>query len=183
MRKVQSSDQGESKSALTGRPSIPSGAIREIPLFHAITSRDERPPGKALVQNWRGAPHHFGFGAFAFFVIRPPVPQNDTEHDFLDLANSYKFNLMGSLRSLSTLFRGFSICFTLAALGFGVLDLALSREASPLLQRAVAINIVWLAAMTAVSLFYFFAAPTILSALPLVAFMLSYAGLRRSMAS
>lgn len=81
---------------------------------------------------------------------------------------------MGSQRSLWNLMRGFSVCFMLAALSFGALDLVLSREPSAVLQRAALVNILWLLTMTAVSLRYFFAAPTFFLALPLLAFILSW---------
>lgn len=107
-------------------------------------------------------------------LISAPVPANDTERQLLDLANNYRFNLMGSQRSLWNLMRGFSISFMLAALGFGALDLVLSREPSALLKRVTLLNILWLALMIAISLCYFFAAPTFFLALPLVAFILSW---------
>lgn len=107
-------------------------------------------------------------------LISPPVPANDTERQLLDLANNYKFNLMRSQRSLWNLFLGFSICFTLATLGFGALDLVLSREPSTILKRVALVNALWLAIMTAISLRYFFAAPTFFLALPLLAFILAW---------
>ena len=67
---------------------------------------------------------------------------------------------MGSMRSMDNLMRGFSISFMLAALGFGAFDLLLRRERGELLKRVALINVVWLAVMTAVSLRYFFPAPT-----------------------
>jgi uncharacterized membrane protein len=70
--------------------------------------------------------------------------------------NNCKFNLMGSLRSIADLMRGFSISFRLAALGLGAFDLLLCRERPGLLKRIALLNTIWLAAMTAVSLNYFF---------------------------
>ena len=78
----------------------------------------------------------------------------------LDLMSNYKFNLMGSVRSTDNLLRGFSISFMLGTLGLGALDLALSRERAGLVRRVALINTLWLASLTAVSLRYFFAAPT-----------------------
>ena len=93
-------------------------------------------------------------------LFEKPVPANDTERQLLDLMANYKFNLMGSARSMADLMRGFSVSFMVAALGLGVLDLLLSRERSGLLKRVALINAIWLAAMTAVSLHYFFVVPT-----------------------
>jgi hypothetical protein len=47
----------------------------------------------------------------------------------------------------------------LTPLAFGVLDLMLSRERTGLLKRVALLQIIWLAAMIAVSLRYFFALP------------------------
>ena len=96
----------------------------------------------------------------ALSLFEKPVPANDTERQLLDLMANYKFNLMGSARSMADLMRGFSVSFMVAALGLGVLDLLLSRERPGLLKRVALINAIWLAAMTAVSLHYFFVVPT-----------------------
>jgi hypothetical protein len=103
-----------------------------------------------------------------------PVPANDTEKQLLDLMVNYKFSLMGSLRSMADLMRGFSVSFTVAALGFGVLDLLLSRERAGLLKRVALINTIWLAAMIAVSLVYFFAVPTSFLAAAFLIFALAW---------
>ena len=92
-------------------------------------------------------------------LFRQGVPANDTEKQILDLMTSYKFDLIGSLRSMADLMRGFSIAFMLTPLAFGVLDLMLSRERTDLLKRVALLQIIWLAAMIAVSLRYFFALP------------------------
>ena len=68
-------------------------------------------------------------------LIHEPVPANDTEKQLLGLMSSYKFNLMRSSRSMADLLRGFSVSFMVAALGFGVFDLMLSRERAGLLKR------------------------------------------------
>lgn len=102
------------------------------------------------------------------------LPANDTEKQLLDLMSSYTFNLMGSFRSMAVMLRGFSVSFMLAALGFGVIDLMLSRERAGLLKRVALINIIWLAAMTAVSLRYFFIVPTSFLATTLLIFMLAW---------
>jgi hypothetical protein len=102
------------------------------------------------------------------------LPANDTEKQLLDLMSSYTFNLMGSFRSMAGMLRGFSVSFMLAALGFGVIDLMLSRERAGLLKRVALINIIWLAAMTAVSLRYFFIVPTSFLATTLLIFILAW---------
>ena len=107
-------------------------------------------------------------------LLKAPVPANDTEKQLLDLMANYKFNLMGSIRNMTDLQQGFSIAFTLAALGLGALDLLLSRERTGLLKRVALINTIWLAAMTANSLRYFFAAPTSFLVASLLIFTLAW---------
>jgi hypothetical protein len=102
------------------------------------------------------------------------LPVNDTEKQLLDLMSNYKFNLAGSFRSMDNLLTGFSMCFMLAALAFGGFDLLLSRERADLLKRAALMNICWLAAMTAVSLRYFFIVPTSFLVATLLIFVLAW---------
>ncbi len=102
------------------------------------------------------------------------VPANDTERQLLSLMTSYKFNLMGSLRSMDNLFQGFSVAFMLAALGMGALTLAVSNERASLLKRVALITTIWLAVMTGVSLHYFFPAPTSFLAVALLLFVLAW---------
>jgi hypothetical protein len=107
-------------------------------------------------------------------LIRDLVPANDTEKQLLGLMSSYKFNLMGSLRSMDDLFRGFSVSFMMAALGFGIFDVVLWGERAGLLRRAALVNIIWLAVMTAVALRYFFVVPTSFLAVTLLIFILAW---------
>src|SRR5207244_12456512 len=107
-------------------------------------------------------------------LIREQVPAKDTEKQLLGLMSSYKFNLMGSIRTMNDLVRGFSVSFMLAALGFALFDLLLFRERAGLLKRAALANIVWLAAMTAVSLRYFFIIPVSFLAVTLLIFVLAW---------
>jgi hypothetical protein len=102
------------------------------------------------------------------------VPANDTERQILDLMTSYRFNLSGSLRSMSDLMRGFSVAFLLAPLAFGVLDLVLSRERAGLLKRVALVQIIWLAAMIVVALRYFFAVPLAFLVVALLIFALAW---------
>jgi len=99
----------------------------------------------AIVLVLLGAAHSLSF-------FNPPVPQNDTERQLFNLADNYKFNLMGSPRSMSDLMRGFSISFMLAAFVVGAINLALWSESHRALKRAAFITTTWLAVMTAVSL-------------------------------
>jgi hypothetical protein len=96
--------------------------------------------------------------------------RNDTEKQLLDLMNNYRFNLMGTLRNMAELFRGFSVAFGLSALVLGAVDLSVSGERAGLLKRVALINVLWLAAMTVNSVRYFFALPTAFLVVPLVIF-------------
>lgn len=106
----------------------------------------------------------------ALSLFAKQVPANDTERQLLDLMVHYQFNVMGSMRSMDNFLRGFSISFTLGALCVGALDLALCCERAELLKRVALINTIWLAAMIAVSLHYFFVVPTSFLAVALLIF-------------
>jgi hypothetical protein len=107
-------------------------------------------------------------------LFEKPVPANDTERQLFDLNANYKSNVMGSMRSMDDFFRGFSVAFLVAMIGLGVLDLALRKERAGLLKRVALVNAIWMAAMTAVSVHYFFAAPTSVLAAALVIFALAW---------
>jgi hypothetical protein len=107
-------------------------------------------------------------------LIRERTPANDTERQLLELMTNYKFNLMGTTRSMSELMNGFSAAFGLAALGFGVLDIAVWSESARLLKRVALANSLWLAAMLVVSVHYFFLVPTSFLALALVVFVFAW---------
>jgi hypothetical protein len=102
------------------------------------------------------------------------APANDTERQLLGLMNSYKFDLMGSSRSMENLLTGFSISFMLAALGFGALTLLLRRERAGLLKPVALCNAAWLAAMLADSLRYFFVMPTVCLGLAFAIFVVAW---------
>jgi len=102
------------------------------------------------------------------------VPANDTERQLLDLMSTYKFNLMGSHRSMGDLFQGFSVAFMLAALGMGALTVAVSNERTSLLKRVALVIAIWLALMTGVSLHYFFPAPTSFLVVALLLFVVAW---------
>jgi hypothetical protein len=110
-------------------------------------------------------------------LIRDLVPTNDTERQLYSLMSSYKFNVMGSIRTMNDLLRGFSMSFMLAALGFALFDVLLWGERPGLLKRVALANIIWLAAMSAVSLFYFFIVPTSFLAVTLLIFVLAWSKL------
>ena len=107
-------------------------------------------------------------------LLQKPAPVNDTERQLLDLMTGYKFNLLGSLRSMYELMRGFSIVFMLSALLLGVLALLLSGERAALLKRVAAVTTVWLVLVTAISLHYFFIVPSSFLAVALLLFALAW---------
>jgi hypothetical protein len=107
-------------------------------------------------------------------LIEKQVPANDTERQLLELMSNYRFDLMGSMRSMEELFRGFSVSFMLAALVVGALDLVLSREREGLLKRVALLNVIWLAGMTAVGLRYFFVLPTSVLVIALILFVVAW---------
>jgi hypothetical protein len=102
------------------------------------------------------------------------TPANETEKQLLYLMTNYKFNLMGSMRSMWDLFQGFSAAFSIWALGLGVLDLSLSNERPALLKRLALLNILWLAALLALSLRNFFAFPTAFFTVILLIFLAAW---------
>jgi len=116
-------------------------------------------------------------------LVKAPVPSNDTERQLRDLMSDYKFDLLGSMRSMQNLMTGFSISFMLAALGLGAVDLSLWREPAELIKRIAIVNTLWLAVMTAVSVRYFFAAPTSFLAAALILFLLATLTLPRTRTS
>jgi hypothetical protein len=113
-------------------------------------------------------------------LLETPVPANDTERQLFDLMSHYKFNVMGSMRSMDNFLRGFSISFMLGALCLGAVDLALCRERAGVLRRVALINTVYFAAMTAVGLRYFFVFPNSFLTAELLIFIAAWLKLPRS---
>jgi hypothetical protein len=113
-------------------------------------------------------------------LLETPVPANDSEKQLMGLMTSYKFNVMGSMRSMDNFLRGFSVSFMLAMFAMGAVDLALLREGSGLLKNVALINVMWLAAMTVVGLRYFFAAPVAFLGLALCIFLVAWGKMPRS---
>jgi hypothetical protein len=107
-------------------------------------------------------------------LFQKPMVRNDSEKQLMELMTTYRFTVMGSLRTMNDFLRGFSISFGLAALGFGVLDFTLRRERAALLKRVALVNVIWLAVMTGVAWHYFFAAPTSFLATTMLIFVLAW---------
>lgn len=116
-------------------------------------------------------------------LIKPLAPANDTERQLLDLMVNYKFNLMGSMRSMMDLFRGFSIAFMLAALGLGAFDLAVANERAGLLRRLALVNAAWFALSLATGLRYYFVVPNAFFAVGLLIFSLAWVKMPRDPAN
>jgi hypothetical protein len=102
---------------------------------------------------------------------------NDTEKQLIDLMNNYRFDMMGSLRNMAELLRGFSVAFMITVLGLGILDIAVSGERAGLLKRVALINALWMTAMLANSLRYFFVVPTSFLAVATLIFVAALAAL------
>jgi hypothetical protein len=102
------------------------------------------------------------------------TPANDTEKQLLDLMTNYQFDLMGSMRTMSGLVRGFSISFMLGVLALAALDLLLAGERTGLLKRVAMVNAIWLAAMSTVAVRYFFILPLSFLATAMVIFALAW---------
>jgi len=106
--------------------------------------------------------------------LKKPVAANDTERQLLDLMTNYHFSMLGSVRSMSILMRGFSVSFMLGAFVVGAMALALANERAGLLKRVALVISLWLAAMTVVSLHYFFIVPTSFLVVGLLIFSLAW---------
>ena len=107
-------------------------------------------------------------------LFQKPMIRNESEKQLVELMSNYRFTIMGSVRTMNDFFRGFSISFGLATLGFAALDLAICRERAPLLKRVALCNVLWLAAMTAISWHYFFAVPASFLTVTLIIFFLAW---------
>jgi hypothetical protein len=107
-------------------------------------------------------------------LLQQQVPANESERQLLDLMSNYKFNVMGSMRSMNDFLRGFSAAFMVGMIGLGVLDLVLARERAGLLKRVALVNIAWMTVMTAVGVRYFFIAPIVLMAATLLIFVVAW---------
>src|SRR5258706_3867474 len=107
-------------------------------------------------------------------LFQKPMIRNESERQLVELMTNYRFTIMGSVRTMNDFFRGFSIAFGLATLGFAALDFAVCRERAQLLKRVTLCNVLWLAAMTAASWLYFFAVSASLLTGTMINFLLAW---------
>jgi hypothetical protein len=95
------------------------------------------------------------------FLTSPPPPANDTEAKLQGLMKTYKSDLMGVPRSMQELFTGFLISFSVFSLTLGAAGLAVARGGDRAVVRRLAAAFgLGLAVMTAVSVGWWFHAPT-----------------------
>ena len=113
-------------------------------------------------------------------LVTKLAPAADTERQLFALMTNYKFDLMGSMRSMDNLFRGFSTAFVLCMFGMGSLSLIVSGERAGLVKKVALANTLWLPAMNTVSLRYFFPAPTAFLAVAFLFFLAAWLRLVRS---
>ena len=103
----------------------------------------------------------------------PDAPKNATEKQLLDLLTSYAFEVPGGQRTLWQFMTGFSWTFSVLFLLLGVLPLAVLRlrpEDGPLLRLIAGLETIACGLLLAISLRYFFVAPSTFIGLALLAF-------------
>jgi len=99
-------------------------------------------------------------------------PENDIEKQLLELMNSYQLPGLG--RTTQELMNGFSLTFSILPIALGSICLLVAGSSDVQLRRKVAIAAaVAMAAESAVSIVYWFAAPTTFLVLSAVAFAIS----------
>lgn len=106
---------------------------------------------------------------------------NDTEKTLWSLLTSYEFDMLGTKRTMWTLFQGFSLTFCALLAFVGTLDLAIlraRREDDALLRLVAGINAAGFGVMLAISATYFILPPTICLAIVSIAFVLALLGRR-----
>ena len=99
------------------------------------------------------------------------IPANETEKQLFELAQNYKFEIMGSTRSLMDFQNGFSLFFALFCLFVAVLNLFIASRVADrveVMRGVLKINIAGMAIATGICIVYFFAAPLTFMTLPLV---------------
>lgn len=122
------------------------------------------------------------------FAPAPP-PMDETEEELWRLVREYERNLMGSPRTLMDLMSGFSLCFSLLLLFGGTTNLVLLRlrpRDRGLGRALVLLSTTMIAICLAISIVYFFLAPTFLlslTLLPLLAAVVVEYGARLTMAA
>jgi hypothetical protein len=70
----------------------------------------------------------------SIWLFQKPMIRNESEKQLVELMTNYRFTIMGSVRTMNDFFRGFSIFFGLAILGFAAMDFAVCRERAQLLK-------------------------------------------------
>jgi hypothetical protein len=110
----------------------------------------------------------------AISLFQKPMATNETEKQLVDLMTNYKFQILGSPRSMYDFLRGFSIAFSLAAVVTGLFNLLVSGERSGLLKKVALLNVLWLAALSSVSLRYFFVVPTTFLVIAMLIFVMAW---------
>jgi len=95
-------------------------------------------------------------------------PVNGMEEQMRMLMDTYRTNMMGSMRSTQDLYDGFSLAFVVYSLGLGALAFVLPPQ-----KKMSIVYAGMLAVMTALSLTYWFAAPTVFLAVAALLFAAS----------
>ncbi|HEY1423533.1 MAG TPA: hypothetical protein VGF20_08780, partial [Candidatus Acidoferrum sp.] len=110
----------------------------------------------------------------AISLFKEPAATNETEKQLVDLMINYKFQILGSPRSMYDFLRGFSIAFSLAALVTGTFDFVVRGERPGLLKKVALLNVLWLAVLSCVSLRYFFVVPTTFLVIAMLIFAVAW---------
>ena len=111
------------------------------------------------------------------------LPLNETEKQLFELAQNYKFDIMGSARSLMDFQNGFSLFFALFCLFISVLNLYIAArmaDRADVIRGILKINIIGMAMASGICAVYFFAAPLTFMALPLFLYCWAYVRLSRT---
>ncbi len=93
---------------------------------------------------------------------------NGMEDQMRMLMETYRTNLMGTMRSTQELYDGFSLAFAVLSIGLGALAFTVPPQ-----KKAAIVIAAMLAVMTGVSLMYWFAVPTAFLAAAAVLFAAS----------
>lgn len=106
-------------------------------------------------------------------------PQNEQERQLKELLYGYKVNLMGTMRSQGEIAEGFSLAISILMLGAGLMALTVARSRDPrLVASAAMVNCGWVGITLAISLRYWFLAPTSFLAVAFVCFLVSVVRLK-----
>lgn len=110
-----------------------------------------------------GAAHLFGH-----FGSAGSKPLNGMESQLRMLMETYKSNMMGTMRSTQEIYDGFSLAFAAFSIGLGALAFVVPPQ-----KRMSIVLAAMLAVLTGISLMYWFTAPTAFLAGATVLFGLS----------